>query len=291
MTVPWGHHPFLCRNCRNFYAEPLSSRESSYGMIQTGTFTRDGHDLQGWWLYDWENPEPDMEIAAIEVSAVGQTALALAAVTLCHEQRDPFAWPARQEVALRVDAEGTPEVAMARGEVVRQDQLFVPGDDFLTSEESGWGRGGQEVVDGGYLEIHGSPEGQVEIEAGEVRGSIRWGQVLAEKKVEQGGVRIEVVGPRGDALAAVARAGVEGLFADVFGGVDATPGGWEQVPHRRRVAKIPHVGVTFPGRGESPTRPGKGSAIPSTPSACRSCVLDASSLQDGFPNVPGWLRG
>jgi len=197
VTVPWGHHPFLCRNCRNFYAEPLSSRESSYGMIQTGTFTRDGHDLQGWWLYDWENPEPDMEIAAIEVSAAGQTALALAAVTLCHEESDPFAWPARQEVALHVDAEVAPEVAMARGEVVRQDQLFVPGDDFLTSEESGWGRGGQEVVDGGYLEIHGSPEGQVEIEAGEVRESIRWGQVLAEKKVEQGGVRIEVVGPRG----------------------------------------------------------------------------------------------
>ena len=31
VLIPWGHHPFLCRNCRHFYSEPLSSREHSYG--------------------------------------------------------------------------------------------------------------------------------------------------------------------------------------------------------------------------------------------------------------------
>ena len=58
VQVPWGHHPFLCRNCRHFYSVPLDSREYSYGMVQTGTFTREGSDLQGWWLYDWEIPRP-----------------------------------------------------------------------------------------------------------------------------------------------------------------------------------------------------------------------------------------
>ena len=56
---------------------------------------------------------------------------------------------------------------MERGEIVRQDQLWVPSADFLTSEEAGWGRGGQETVDGGYLEIHGSTEGQLAIKAGD----------------------------------------------------------------------------------------------------------------------------
>ena len=177
VQVPWGHHPFLCRNCRHYYSVPLNSREHSYGMVQTGAFTHEGGDLQGWWLYDWENPAPDKEIAAIEVSAAGPTALALAGITLCQEGSDPFAWPARQEVALRVDAEGAPEVAMERGEIVRQDQLWVPSADFLTSEEAGWGRGGQETVAGGYLEIHGSTEGQLAITAGdEVEERICWGR-------------------------------------------------------------------------------------------------------------------
>ena len=197
VQIPWGHHPFLCRNCRNYHAEPLNSRAQSYGLTQTGAFTRDGNDMQGWWLYDWENPEPDKEIATIEVSAASSTALALAGITLCHEASDPFSWPARQEVAIRVDAEGAPEVEMQRGEVVRQDTLFVPNADFLRSEESGWGRGGQEQVDGGYVEIHGSTEGEIKVKAGGVEEKIRWGQVLEEKTVEQGKVKIEVVGPRG----------------------------------------------------------------------------------------------
>ena len=50
--------------------------------------------------------------------------------------------------------------------------------------------GGQEVVDGGYLEIHGSTEGELTVKAGKVEESIRWGQILAEQQVEQGIKRI-----------------------------------------------------------------------------------------------------
>lgn len=198
VQVPWGHHPFLCRNCRHFHSVPLDSREHGYGMVQTGAFTREGSDLQGWWLYDWENPAPDEEIAAVVVSAASPTALALAGLTLCHEEGDPFAWAARQEVALRVDAEGVPEVAMERGEIVRRDQLWVPSADFLSSAEAGWGRGSGETVAGGYLEIHGSAAGQLAIKAGDdVEERVCWGEVLKEKKVARGKVRIEVVAPTG----------------------------------------------------------------------------------------------
>ncbi|MGB0606733.1 MAG: hypothetical protein ACPGRY_17355, partial [Candidatus Latescibacterota bacterium] len=82
INVPWGHHPFLCRNCREFRSVPLSDRSLSYGFAQVGTYTPDGHDLQGWWLYDWKNPQPDKVIESVEIVATGATPLALGGVTL-----------------------------------------------------------------------------------------------------------------------------------------------------------------------------------------------------------------
>jgi hypothetical protein len=198
VSIPWGHHPFLCRNCREFRSMHLSDRSMPYGTVQVGVYTERGHDLQGWWLYDWENPHPDKEIREIQVRAAGGTPLALGAITLCQEDKDPFAWPSRQEVAVVVEGVDKPQVQMERGVVVRQDRLFVPGENFLTTEEAGWGRGGQEVREGGYLEIHGSREGMLHVGTGEEECQVfRWGEVLEKKKVEHGRARVEVVAPRG----------------------------------------------------------------------------------------------
>jgi len=199
VTIPWGNHPFLCRNCREFRSLPIDDRSIPYGRVQTGVYTEKGSDMEGWWLYDWGNPSPDKEIQTIEVKAAGPTAMAVGAITLCQEE-DPFAWPPRQEVAVSIDGEsaGPVEVEMERGVVARQDQLFVPGEDYLTTDETGWGRGGQEVRNGQYLEIHGSPEGTLRIKTGEeVDESFRWGEVIEEKQVEKEKVRVEVVAPQG----------------------------------------------------------------------------------------------
>lgn len=198
INVPWGHHPFLCRNCREFRSVPLSDRSMSYGMVQVGVYTPDGHDLQGWWIYDWQNPEPDKTIKEIEVVAAGPTPLALAGITLCQEESDPFVWASRKEIAVEIEGGAVPEVEMQRGVVARQDDLFVPGEDFLVSEEAGWGRGGQEVKKGGYVEVHGSEEGELTVRDGEgIEEKLRWGEVLERREVEQGRVRIEVVSPDG----------------------------------------------------------------------------------------------
>ena len=202
VSIPWGHHPFLCRNCREFRSVALGDRTMSYGMAQVGVTTEHGGDLEGWWLFDWENPSPDKTIQEIEVVAAGPTALALGAITLCQEEGDPLEWPPREEVAVSVEGDdnGTAavEVDMERGEVVRQDVLFVPRDDFLTSEEAGWGRGGYEERAGRYLEIHGSREGELQVRAGDGEAEkFRWGDVLEEKKLQRGKVRIEMVSPSG----------------------------------------------------------------------------------------------
>jgi hypothetical protein len=198
VTVPWGHHPFLCRACSEFLAVPLDDRSIPYGPAQVGVKSNSS-DLAGWWLYDWENPSPDKGIASIEVCASGNTPILLGAITLCHEAKDPFAWPPREDVALSIDGDPGDSVVveMTRGVVARQDALFVPDKDFTTTEETGWGRGGQTVKKGQYLEIHGSPEGTLEIQAGDGKGSVRWGDVLENKTASDGPVKVSLVSPKG----------------------------------------------------------------------------------------------
>lgn len=201
VAIPWGHHPFLCRNCYEFRSVPLNDRTRPYGGVQVGVRS-ESSDLAGWWVFDWENPSPEKRIERIEMAASGGTAVALGGITLCQEEGDPFAWPPRQEVALSVEGDGAEdervEVEMARGVVARQDRLFVPGADFLDTDEAGWGRGGQEVKEGRYLEIHGSPEGRLKVQAGEcTKGEFKWGEVLAQKAVRQGPIRVALVSPKG----------------------------------------------------------------------------------------------
>ena len=197
-AIPWGHHPFLCRNCREFRSVPLGDRSLPYGRAQTAVTTEGGDDLHGWWLFAWENPAPDTAIERIEVVAAGPSPLALGAITVSQEEADPLAWPAREAVAVSLENDdGAPaEVDVERGVVVRQDDLFVPGRNFLNTDEAGWGRGEYQVRPGRYLEIHGSAHGRLRVRAGgDVEESFRWGDVLADKGAEQGKVRLEVVSP------------------------------------------------------------------------------------------------
>ena len=200
ISIPWGHHPFLCRNCRVFESVSLADGDGSWGRVQTGVSAEGESDQLGWWLFDWENPHPDKIIAEIEMVAAGATPIAVGGITLCQEPDDPLAWPPRETIAVRQqeDADVAPEVRMERGVVVRQDRLFVPEEDFLTTDVSGWGVGGQKVVEGGHVEIHGSPEGRLKIkpaDSGETE--FRWGDVLDAGEATRNGVRVEVVSPKG----------------------------------------------------------------------------------------------
>ena len=205
VEIPWGHHPFQCRNCQLFRSVPVDDRNLVWGRAQTGVYSgaldNQASDQDGWWLFDWENPSPEKTIKAIEVSAAGATALALGAITVCNEDSDPLLWVPRKEVAVAVEgnADGAaPQVEMDRGVIARQDDLLVPGEDFLDTDEAGWGVGGQRVEKGGYLEIHGSAEGTIQIKAAEEKAQrFRWGDLLEQGSQEQGRVRIELVSPNG----------------------------------------------------------------------------------------------
>jgi hypothetical protein len=208
--IRWGHHPFACRVCREFRSVPIGDLTGPWGRTQVGTTTLNGGSLAGWWLLDWVNPT-DKIIDKIEVLATGTEALALGAITICQEEKDPFDWPARKEIAITIDdADGTqaPQLKVDRGVLVRQDRLFVPGEDFVATEVKGFGTGGQQVREGGYAEVHASPEGRVSVSEGsdgdgEADGGgtadaeFRWGDVLESGSERQGKVRIEVIGARG----------------------------------------------------------------------------------------------
>ena len=201
VQVPWGHQPFLCRNCREFVSVPLGSLEMQWGRVQTGVVTEGGDDLTGWWLFDWVNPYPDKTIHEVHVEAAGPAVLVVGAITLCDEEEDPFSWSARREIAISVgdgDRGERPELAMDRGVIARQEDLLVPAEDYTTTDETGWGLGGQEVRPGGYAEVHGSPEGTLQVRAGaDAEARFRWGDVLEKGRAESGAVRVEVVAPGG----------------------------------------------------------------------------------------------
>jgi len=201
-TIRWGHHPYGCRVCREFESVPLDDKVGSWGRTQVGTMTRNGGSLEGWWLLDWVNPT-DKVIDTVEVVASGTAALALGAITVCQEETDPFLWPGRKEIAVTIDdTDGTqaPQLRVDRGVLARQDRLFVPEADFLTTDVAGFGLGGQQVREGGYAEVHASTEGRLSVNGGgegEADTEFRWGDVIDSGSERQGKVRIEVVGARG----------------------------------------------------------------------------------------------
>ena len=196
LFVPWGHHPFLCRNCREFLPVGLDDRSVPYGAAQVGVRS-ESSDLTGWWLYDWVNPHPEASITTIEVSAPAGAAVALGGITLCHEESDPLVWHPRSEVAVSTESREEIAVDMDRGVIARRDRLYVPGADFIESENAGWGSGGQVFQEGRYLEVHGSREGRLNIRCGDASEAFRWGDVLKEKTVQRGATRVALIAPAG----------------------------------------------------------------------------------------------
>ena len=205
--INWGNHPFACRICREYHSVPIGDRSGNWGPTQVGVTTKNGGSLQGWWLLDWCNPT-DKIVDRVELQASGTSAMALGAITICQEETDPFVWPARKEIAVTIDDDdGTrpPQIAVERGVLVRQDRLFVPDEDFVTTDVAGFGVGGQQTREGGYAEVHASPEARVSVsEAGDdadgggaADADFRWGDVLESGNERQGKVRIEVVGALG----------------------------------------------------------------------------------------------
>jgi len=201
VEIPWGHHPFLCRHCRETRSLPLDDRKGSWGGVQVGTDQESG-GLQGWWLYDWLNPQPEKTIEHIEVEARSSTGMALGGITLCLDEGDPLAWAPREEVAVHLEKEPDPaqplEVEMDRGVIARQDDLIVPDDEYTATDETGWGRGGQHFERGAYLEVHGSPDARLRVGAKDGKGaSFRWGDVLEQKAGTHGQVQVSLVSPQG----------------------------------------------------------------------------------------------
>lgn len=203
IQAPWGHHPFLCRNCRHFGSVPLEDKSSDYGQVQVGTFPRiegcpnPGSDLDGWWLYDWVNPKPEVKVTHLEIMSDGSDPLAIGGITLCDEVSDPFHWEYRREVIVSVDGNLKPEIHMNRGEIVRQDTQYISDENYLKSTERGWGRGEERKAPGGYAEIYGSAKGEIIVKSDGGQEKVSWGEVLDKGKVEQDRVKIEMVSPNG----------------------------------------------------------------------------------------------
>ncbi|HTE17392.1 MAG TPA: hypothetical protein VK689_03295, partial [Armatimonadota bacterium] len=156
---------------------------------------------KGYYLWDWENPHPDRELAAVELRGAGRT-FVVAAITLGHLDEEPLCREAATEVLIYLPQAGDAEKPFALEVEVDRGVATYPyalprsdGDAFLADPQKGWGEAQNEASAPAYVEIAATPSATVTVKSGgEELGQARWGELQATGVAEGERVRLEVVG-------------------------------------------------------------------------------------------------
>ena len=208
----WGGGPFL--------AEPDSDdrlwdrSEGKWADIGQ----RLTENIPGWprdyYLWTWENPRPDVILAAIEVQPVGRslqepvpdgasriTPFLIAGVTLSHLDESPFyvhpAVPVKLTLSDPADAAApfALDVQVDRGVATYPFALpRDPAEAFLDQEMCGFGEPQNEENSPAWVRIAAAPSATVTVrKANEEIARVRWGALEEQGKVDAGRVRFELV--------------------------------------------------------------------------------------------------
>ncbi len=160
--------------------------------------TRGG--ARGYYLWVWENRNPDREVEALEVAPKGARFL-IAAVTLGHLDEHPFVRQGKREarVVLTDPAEaGKPfdlDVTVDRGAATYIHALpEASAEAFLGDPQKGWGEAQNPKRSPAYVEVAAIPSATVTVKQGEEAiGSVRWGEVEEKGAASTPRVRVELV--------------------------------------------------------------------------------------------------
>lgn len=197
IPLPWGQFPFLALPDQKHYLEDRYA----------GPWTRTGFRLtevgwaipQGYYLWAWENPRPEVPISEIEIQP-GPQRFVLAAVTLSHLQEDPFPRQTRRPVTIHLKDRGKTddplEVTVDRGVATYVYPLPKRPLDEIDTEMAGFGAPSNEGGEPAYTEIAASPSATITVRSGEdALGNFNWGELERRGTLEESGVRLELVDP------------------------------------------------------------------------------------------------
>ena len=153
-----------------------------------------------YYLWAWENPHPDREIASLELVSKGPEIL-LGAVTLGHLNEPPFPRQGKREAQILFKDPGEQsdrfdlDVSVDRGVATYPHPLPVEsGEQFLEDPYKGWGQEKSTGSSPSYVEIAAADSATVTVTQGsEEVGKVKWGEVQHQGSAETPRMKVELL--------------------------------------------------------------------------------------------------
>ena len=155
---------------------------------------------QGYFLWAWPNPRPDLDIASIEIVPRGQR-FVVAAITLGHEDEYPLVRQGRRDAKISLaDPEKAAKPFSLDLEVDRGVSTYIQplpeasAEEFTGDPLKGWGEALNTSSSPAYARIAALPSATVNVvQDGETVDSVRWGDVEDKGSVSTSQLTVELL--------------------------------------------------------------------------------------------------
>ena len=152
------------------------------------------------YLWTWENPEPDAIVESLEIVPKGPRFI-VAALTLGHVDEHPFARQGRRPVRIILKSPNDAEKPFDLDATVdRGDATYIHPlpqatvDEFVGDSYTGWGEEQNPQSSPAYVEVSAVPSATVTVTRGpDEIGSVNWGEVEEKGQVETPRMRFELL--------------------------------------------------------------------------------------------------
>ena len=197
----WGGLPFLAvPDDKNGLMPRYEGKWGQMGERQTEAYMGWPHNSQGYYLWAWENRDPNRVIESIRLEGADRKFI-VAAITLGFNDESPFPRRAKREVKITLpqpEDSAKPfslEVAVDRG--VATFPFALPeksANVFLADNFKGWGEAQNKKSGEAYVEVSAIPSATVIVKsADEEIGRANWGVLEAQGKIETSRLQLEIV--------------------------------------------------------------------------------------------------
>lgn len=192
----WGQLPFAARSDRTIGLHPRDTGPwGSAGRRQADVSSADVVPL-GYFLWTWENEEPDRGLALIEIRAAGPS-FVVAAITTSDEDEYPFVREGARPLHISVNGDALPEISVDRGVASFVHRASTRStDEYLADPLAGWG----EMVDdipgrAGYAKIAAIPSATLHVKANAATASFAWRDLQEGITLRDQGVTVRLLEP------------------------------------------------------------------------------------------------
>lgn len=197
--IPWGEYPFLCLpDCNDYLEDRRHGAWARYGF----RLTEVGWGRpRGYFLWAWENPTPESEIASIEIFPQGPN-FVIAAITISHLAEYPFIRNARRPVLVTLldqtlaSKEFDLELEVDRGVATYAYPLPAVPPEKLPQDRAGFGASANKGSSPAYCEIAACPSATVQVRHGDLLlGHASWNEIESNGHYNNDLIQIELIDP------------------------------------------------------------------------------------------------